>query len=156
MNIYQYRVLKNALVVLFVGLIGGFFFTYKLLQVVVLPPLPLAFETDIPGTVEAWRAVHLGNLMNAIMAMAMVPLFGWAKLSEKQMSRISWALILTIWGNAFFYVFAVFSHNRGLTAGANRFGEGNWAAPLAALPALVAAYALLYATVALFLKLKRP
>ena len=39
----------------------------------------------------------------------------------------------------FFYVFANFAPNRGLTLGANRFGEATLAGALAYLPAIVAA-----------------
>ena len=155
MSEYQLRVVRHTLVVLFLGLVGGFVFTYDLLQQIVLPPLPLAFDFDAPGEPSAWRAVHLGTLMNAIMALALTPLLSFTKTSPKTQSRLSWALVTTIWGNAIFYTFAVFAPNRGLTLGENQFGTGNWAGFVAASAAVVAAYALIAFVVVLFFSLAK-
>ena len=55
------------------------------------------------------------------------------------------ALIVTIWGNACFYLFSIFGTNRGLSLSSERFGDGNAFDALAYLPAVVAAFAALAA-----------
>ena len=69
------------------------------------------------------------------------------KLPASTIKALGWCLIVTVWGNAIFYIGACFTDGRGLTMGPNKFGGGDWANSIAFFAALVAVYAVLYAIV---------
>jgi hypothetical protein len=67
------------------------------------------------------------------------------ELEGRRLAWVGYGLIATAWGNACFYVFSNFAPNRGLTVGANRFGESSLTGLLAVVPALTAAVLVLIA-----------
>ena len=134
--------------VLLVGLLSGLPFAFYLLGSVELWPIP--FKLDVPGfpgSERAWRAAHIGNILNAAMLLAIAGVVPSLRLSASTIKALGWCLIVTVWGNAIFYIGACFTDGRGLTMGANKFGGGDWANSIAFLAALVAVYAVLYAIV---------
>lgn len=140
---------RHGLAAMLVALFAGFMLTYKMIGGITLPPLPLFFEYELPGTTTGWRAVHLGMLMNGMMAVVLGLAVRHFVLAEVTAQRVGWAVVIAVWGNFCFYLFAMFSTNHGLTLGDNRLGAGNWAGVAAFLPAVVGAVTLIYAVAVL-------
>ncbi len=69
---------------------------------------------------------------------------------------MSKALLVTVWGNACFYGFAIFAPNHGLSIGANQMGDGNLAGALAYVPAMIAAVAIVLALMTVIRGTRRP
>ena len=151
----QRRIIQNGLGVILVGLIGGFFLGWKVIGHVSFPPLPIQFDYEVPGTPAAWRAVHTGNVMNGVMALGLAAIFPWFDLSKRLANTISWIIIGVVWGNSVFYGAAVFAPNRGLSMGDNAAGVGNLAGVIAYVPAIAAAYALIFVIVLLLFRVKK-
>jgi len=139
----QRRIIQHGLGVILFGLIGGFFLGWNVIGYISFPPFPIEIDYAIPGTTASWRAVHTGSIMNGIMALVLAALFSWCDLSKRLASKISWTIVVVIWGNAIFYLAAVFAPNHGLSWGSNAAGEGNIAGIIAYIPAIIAAYALI-------------
>ena len=68
MTSYQRLLVQHGLIILFLGLVGGFMLLFAVLGQISLSPIPLAFGYVIPGEPAQWRAVHVGNIMNGLMA----------------------------------------------------------------------------------------
>ena len=151
----QRRIIQNGLGVILFGLIAGFFLGWNVIGYVSFPPFPIEIDYKIPGTTAAWRAVHTGSIMNGIMALVLAALFSWCDLSKKLAGSISWLRIVVIWGNAVFYLAAVFAPNHGLSWGSNAAGAGNIAGIIAYIPAIIAAYALIFVIGLLMTKVKK-
>lgn len=145
----QRLVVRHALIICLLGLVGGFMLAFSALGQISLSPLPIVFDYAIPGEPSQWRAVHVGSIMNGIMAIVFALLIPYLTLSATAVRRISIGLVLTVWGNAFFYIFGIFTPNRGLSLGDNPVGEASWAAPLAFLPAFAVAIVLIVIVVAM-------
>ncbi len=141
---------KNGLAAMIVALIGGFMLTFSMLGGISLSPLPMFFGVEIPGTAAGWRAVHLGMLMNGMMAIVLGLALRWRTVTPRGEALVTWGVLIAIWGNFCFYLFSMFGQNHGLTMGDNRLGPGNWAGALAFLPAIVGAVTLIVALVVLF------
>ena len=54
---------KQGLVVMLLGLIAGFGWTFALLGEVKLSPIPITFMESFPGDPARWRSVHIGCLL---------------------------------------------------------------------------------------------
>jgi hypothetical protein len=73
----------------------------------------------------------------------------WARHSHGRTNVLrrvlAWCLIVTVWGNAVFYVAAAgLTTGRGLTFGANRFGGGDWFNSIGYMTAMVAVFAVIW------------
>ena len=154
-SVAQRRIIQNGLGVILVGLIAGFFLGWNVIGYISFPPFPIEIDYAIPGTTASWRAVHTGNIMNGIMALVLAAIFTWCDLSKRLANRLSWVIILVIWGNSIFYLAAVFAPNHGLSWGSNAAGEGNIAGIIAYIPAIIAAYALIFVISLLLIKVKK-
>ena len=147
----SHRLIKHGIVAMIVALLGGFMLTFSMLGGISLSPLPIFFGYEMPGTAQGWRILHLGMLMNGMMALLLGAVMRWLAVSDQQASRVAWGVIIAVWGNFCFYFFSMFGYNHGLTLGGNRLGEGNWAGAMAFIPAIIGAVTLL---VALFILLR--
>lgn len=145
----SHRLVKHGLAAMIVALLGGFMLTFEMLGGVSFSPLPIFIGMEMPGTVAGWKAVHLGMLMNGMMAIVLGLAIRVLAVEAAAANRVSWAVLIAVWGNFCFYLFAMFGQNHGLTLGDNRLGEGNWAGAAAFLPAILGAITLLYALVVL-------
>ena len=154
-SLYQRFILKNAIIIMIIGLVAGFALGWEVIGGISFPPIPGIIDIEIPGTIRAWRAVHTGNIMNGLMALILAGLFFFCDLSRTLEKRLSWTLVFVIWGNCIFYIAAVFAPNRGLSYANNAAGEGNLAGFIAFIPAFTAAYALIIMLFILLTKLKR-
>ncbi|MEO9601259.1 hypothetical protein [Parasphingorhabdus sp.] len=140
---FQRIMFLNGLTICLIGLIGGFLLIFSILGGISLSPVPLVLDYQIPGTPAAWKAVHVGNIMNGLMAIIFALALPKLTLTRAAKKFVAYGTILTIWGNACFYVFGVFAPNRGLSLGDNSLGEGNWAGVLAFTPAFIGALVLI-------------
>jgi hypothetical protein len=141
--------IKNGLAGLLLALIGGFMLTFKMLGGISFSPVPIFIDYDLPGTVAGWRAVHLGMLLNGMMAIVIGTVVRLFVLADGQASTVRWGVLIALWGNFCFYLFSMFGYNHGLTLGANRLGEGNWAGAAAFIPAVVGAVTLITVVIVL-------
>jgi hypothetical protein len=64
----------------------------------------------------------------------MLPVLGF---SQKAAARLGWVIIGTGWANSLFYWAALFSANRALSFGSNRYGEGGVVSAIGLAPALL-------------------
>ena len=134
----------HGLAIVFIGLLLGIGLLASLIGG--LEPVPgniVAFQ--LPGTPAAWARAHVGSLLNGVLIVVAALAAHHVGLAEKTRRRVTWMLLVTGYGNAIFYVAAIFAPNRALTFGDNRFGASNAAAVLGLLPALVAAVVALIA-----------
>lgn len=140
---HQRTLLRHGLIIILIGLVGGFCLLFSVLGNISFSPLPFNIDYQLPGTPAQWRAVHVGNIMNGIMAIIFALLMGHLYLSDKAKRFVTYGLVATIWGNALFYIFGIFTPNKGLSLGDNNVGEANWAAIIAFLPAFIVAFVLM-------------
>lgn len=120
------------------GMLAGFALGFELVGS--LSPAPGAEATlDFPGTEHGWRAAHVGCVTNGLLLLGVAAALPRLVLTAARTRFVTWALIAVAWGNTAFYVLSNFAPNRGLSLGANRFGEASLAGALAYLPAIVAA-----------------
>ncbi len=142
-------IIRQALWVMMIGLIGGFGWAFALLGEVRLSPIPVTFFESFPGDQARWRGVHLGCLLNGILALVLAANLRWFELSASAAKAIQLGVIITLWGNTAFYIFAVFAQNRGLSLGGNVQGPGSVFGALSYLGGMIAAFALIYVIVRL-------
>lgn len=143
------RLVKHGVAAMIVALLAGFGLIFSMLGGVSLSPLPVFFELSIPGDPAGWRAVHVGTLMNGLMAILLGVVITRYRLGETASAVVSWGVIIAVWGNFLFYLFGMFAPNHALTVGDNRLGESNLASLIAFFPALLGAITLLLALVVL-------
>ncbi len=144
------RVIKHGILALIVALAGGFALIFSMIQGISLSPLPVFIDVIIPGTPEGWRILHVGMLMNGIMAVALGLVLDRLSVTVRGEVIAGWGIILAVWGNFLFYLFGMFAPNHGLTLGDNAMGEGTLAGAIAFFPALLGAVSLISALVVMF------
>src|SRR5438132_726518 len=87
-----------------------------------------------------------GRLLNGTMRLAAAGVFHRLTLTPGLRRALAGGLIVTVWGNAIFYVVAAcLTTGRGLSFGANRFGGGDWFNSVGYLTAMVAVFAVILA-----------
>lgn len=144
MDRYQKIMMRHGFYVILLGLLGGFGLAFNVLGEIALSPFPFRIDYQIPGDSDRWRAVHTGNIMNGLMAVVLALVVTKLQLREGARTFICFGTVFTVWGNAFFYVFSVFSPNRGLSMSSSKIGDPNWASVLAYVPAILAAITLIF------------
>ena len=123
---YQALMIGHGALVVLAGLVLGFGFIFSLIGEINLWPVPGHWAIEMPGNERAWRAAHIGNILNGVMAMAGGVSLPYARLKAGAEKFVAWSFIIAIWGNFGFYVFsALGATGRGLTFGANKFGGGD-------------------------------
>mgnify|MGYP000315381249 CR=1 FL=1 len=144
------RVIKHGILALIVALVGGFALIFSMIQGISLSPLPVFIDVIIPGSPEGWRILHVGMLMNGIMAVALGLVLDRLSVTVRGEAIAGWGIILAVWGNFLFYLFGMFAPNHGVTMGDNALGEGTLAGAIAFFPALLGAVSLISALVVMF------
>ena len=147
---YSNVLVKNGLAAMLVALIAGFLLIFSMIGGILLSPIPYLISFDMPGTTQGWRVLHLGMLMNGLMAIALGLAMRWYALTDNTAMRIHLGTSIAVWGNFCFYLFGMFAPNHGVTLEANRLGEASLYGALAFFPALLGAITLFYATYVLF------
>lgn len=142
---YAHLLLKHGLAALLVGLLAGFFLIFSMIGGMSLSPIPVLIAFELPGSPQGWRIVHLGMLLNGLMAIGLALLMRRVFLDSGQAFRVFAGVAIAVWGNFCFYIFGMFAPNHGVTLEANRLGEASMAGALAFFPALLGAITLIYA-----------
>ncbi|CAA0092540.1 Styrene-oxide isomerase [Zhongshania aliphaticivorans] len=142
---YSSKLMRHGFAGILVSLVTGFILIFAMLGGASLSPIPILIEFDVPGTVQGWRTVHIGMMMNGIMAVALACAMRTVYLNETQAFRVFGGTVLAVWANFMFYFFGMFAPNHGLTLEANALGEASMAGALAFFPALLGAITLFYA-----------
>lgn len=146
----QALMIAHGGLVLLLGMLCGLPFAFHLLGRIELWPIPWAIDLTVPGTERGWRAAHVGNILNGTMLLAAAAVVHRLTLAPGLRRVLAGCLIVTVWGNAVFYVVAAcLTTGRGLTFGANRFGGGDWFNSLGYLTAMLAVFAVMLALVLL-------
>ena len=101
---YQALLIGNGAFVLLIGLLMGFVFS--LIGKIELWPIPGSWEIHMPADDRAWRAAHVGNILNGLMAMAAGLCLLHLSLRPGPQKFVTWSFVIAIWGNVGFYVFA--------------------------------------------------
>lgn len=148
-TLYSHRLIKNGILAMLFSLVAGFMLIFSMLGAISLSPLPIFIDASIPGTPQGWRIVHLGMMMNGLMAILLGASLRWLSVSTRGAAIVSWGTIIAIWGNFTFYLFGMFAPNHGLTWQTNRLGEANLAGAIAFFPALLGAVTLFVALIVL-------
>lgn len=148
-NFYSNKLLKHGLFAMLLGLFGGFLLAFSMLGAIGVSPIPFSIEVDFPGTSRGWRILHVGTLMNGMMAALIAIAMKHFFLSDRQARWIFLGIAIAIWGNFCFYLFGMFAPNHGLSIGANRLGEASLAGAFAYLPAMLAAVTAIVALIIL-------
>lgn len=145
--------LKHGMLVMIVGLVGGFGLAFSILGQISLSPIPLVIPYELPGTTQAWARIHTGCLMNGLMLILFALALPKFPLGAHTVQRISLGFILIAWSNVLFYIFGALSPNRGLALSETPAGGANWASFLAYIPAVIAAVLLILILIKLLISL---
>lgn len=139
------------------GLISGIILIFSVLHEVAIWP-GVSFPFTLPGDVSTWRGAHAGALLNGVMCLLMVFLVGKLTNDEKAIGRISYALVLMVWGNGIFYIARAWGATRGLAVVSEKYGSGNIFDMISILAAstamLTTFYAVIYFLILIRQKLK--
>ncbi|MCI5061521.1 hypothetical protein [Algiphilus sp.] len=139
---HAHRMMKNGIASMLLAMIGGFFLTFEMLGGISFSPVPVFMDMEIPGSARGWRILHIGMLMNGIMAIALAVALKALVLSGGRAAIVSWGVIVAVWGNALFYLFGMFAPNHGLSLHDSPLGEASLAGALAFVPAIIGAVTL--------------
>ena len=114
----------NGLGLFIVGILFGWAWFFHLLGEIVVWPLPVQIEVEIPGDSRGFRMGHMEAITNGLLLMALA--FGgqFMRLSGKEFKVLFWTALVTTWlftlpamANAFF-------ETRGLAFGGGPFKAG--------------------------------
>ena len=114
----------NGLGLLVVGILFGWAWFFHLLQQVVLWPLPVQIDVQIPGDSRAFRMGHMEAITQGLLLMALAfgGQFMW--LSKKQFSLLYWTALVTGWMFTLPAMANTFFGTRGLALGGGPFQPG--------------------------------
>jgi hypothetical protein len=146
---YSSKLVRHGLAGILFSLVAGFILIFSMIGGASLSPVPILIEFDVPGTIKGWRGVHIGMMMNGIMAVTLGCAMRAVYLNKTQAFRVFCGTVIAVWGNCMFYVFGMFAPNHGLTLEANALGEASFAGALAFFPALIGAITLFYAVISM-------
>jgi len=120
----QATLFLNGLGLFVLAILFGWVWFFHLLEAIVVWPLPIYIEVDIPGDSRAFRMGHMEAITQGLLLMALA--FGgqFMRLSKKEFGVFMWTGIITAW---FFTVPAMantFFGTRGLAFGGGPFEPG--------------------------------
>ncbi len=116
----------NGLGLFIVGILFGWAWFFSLLEQIVLWPLPVQIDVQIPGDSRAYRMGHMEAITQGLLLMALAfgGQFMW--LSKKQFNLLFWSALVTGWMFTLPAMANTFFGTRGLA-----FGGGPFKASLA-------------------------
>ncbi|MFT5692292.1 MAG: hypothetical protein ACI92E_001624 [Oceanicoccus sp.] len=116
----------NGLGLFVVAILFGWVWFFHLLGEIVVWPLPIQIEVDIPGDSRAFRMGHMEAITQGLLLMALA--FGgqFMKLSQKEFRGLFWTAMITTWLFTLPAMANTFFGTRGLA-----FGGGPFKASLA-------------------------
>lgn len=92
--------IANGAIIFFLGLMGGFLFIFSLLGEITIWPIPGSIKVQMPADERAWRAMHTGNILNALMLIGAGLALSRVRLGEAAEKFVCWGLIVAGWGNS--------------------------------------------------------
>ncbi|PCJ70374.1 MAG: hypothetical protein COA62_07195 [Rhodobiaceae bacterium] len=106
-----------------VGLAFGWVWFFHLLGEIVLWPLPIQIEVNIPGDARSFRMGHMEAITQSLMLMALA--FGgqFMALSKKEFTALFWSALITAWLFTLPAMANTFFGTRGLAFGGGPFKE---------------------------------
>lgn len=113
----------NGLGLFIVGILFGWAWFFHLLQEIVLWPLPVQIDVQVPGDSRAFRMGHMEAITQGLLLMALAfgGQFMW--LSKKQFSVLFWSALITAWLFTLPAMANTFFGTRGLAFGGGPFKE---------------------------------
>lgn len=116
----------NGIGLFIVGILFGWAWFFHLLERIVLWPLPVQIDVQIPGDSRAYRMGHMEAITQGLLLMALAfgGQFMW--LSQKQFKWLFWSALITGWMFTLPAMANTFFGTRGLA-----FGGGPFKASLA-------------------------
>jgi hypothetical protein len=120
----------------------GWTWFFHLLNEIVLWPLPVQIEVDIPGDSRAFRMGHMEAITHGLLLMAMA--FGgqFMLLKKKEFAVLFWSALITGWMFTLPAMANTFFGTRGLAFGGGPFKPGlaNDIIYLSGMPPVVAVH----------------
>jgi hypothetical protein len=113
----------NGLGLFVVGILFGWAWFFHLLQEIVLWPLPVQIDVQVPGDSRAFRMGHMEAITQGLLLMALAfgGQFMWLK--ERQFSLLFWTGLITAWMFTLPAMANTFFGTRGLAFGGGPFKE---------------------------------
>ncbi len=114
----------NGLGLFIVGVLFGWVWFFHLLGEIVVWPLPIQIEVEIPGDSRGFRMGHMEAITNGLLLMALA--FGgqFMRLSGKEFKVLFWTALVTTWLFTLPAMANVFYETRGLAFGGGPFKPG--------------------------------
>ena len=111
----------NGLGLFIAGILFGWTWFFHLLQEIVLWPLPIQIEVEIPGDSRAFRMGHMEAITQGLLLMALA--FGgqFMRLSKKEFTILFWTALITAWMFTLPAMANTFFATRGLAFGGGPF-----------------------------------
>lgn len=135
---WQRVMIMNGALVSFFGLLAGFLLMFHVLGAIHVWPL-FTIEATIPGSHSAWRAAHVGPLLNGVLCIAIALCYPLVALTPRMLRAVSIGMVYTVWANANFYACSVFGKAHALTgSGTPKLPEANLFDAVGLMPAMVA------------------
>lgn len=114
----------NGVGLFIVGLLFGWVWFFHLLGEIVLWPLPIQIEVNIPGDARSFRMGHMEAITQGLLLMALA--FGgqFMKLREMEFRALFWSGLVTAWLFTLPAMANTFFGTRGLAFGGGPFKSG--------------------------------
>jgi hypothetical protein len=111
----------NGVGLFIVGILFGWVWFFHLLGEVVLWPLPIQVEVDIPGDSRGFRMGHMEAITQGLLVMAIA--FGgqFMRLTKRQFLLLFWSGLICAWMFTLPAMANVFFETRGLAFGGGPF-----------------------------------
>ncbi|TPQ33943.1 styrene-oxide isomerase StyC [Cupriavidus pinatubonensis] len=132
----QRSMVGHAMLILFIGMIAGMGLLSSLIGGVEWWPGKL-LSFQLPGPTDAWVRTHLGGMLNAFLILLVALVLPILQVNAQRARVVGWLFVCTGWANTVFYWAAIFSANRALTFGDNRFGASSLFSVIGLIPGLV-------------------
>lgn len=116
----------NGVGLFIVGVLFGWVWFFHLLGEIVLWPLPIQIEVDIPGDARSFRMGHMEAITQGLLLMALAFGAQFMKLKEMEFRVLFWSGLVTAWLFTLPAMANTFFGTRGLA-----FGGGPFKATLA-------------------------
>lgn len=113
----------NGIGLFIVGILFGWTWFFHLLGEIVLWPLPIQIEVDIPGDSRGFRMGHMEAITHGLLLMAFA--FGGQlmRLSKKEYSVFFWSALINAWFFTLTAMVNAFAGTRGLAFGGGPFRD---------------------------------
>lgn len=138
LNTIQRRLVGHGLSVILCAMFAGFALGISLVGGLEISPGSIK-PISLGGTPAGWARMHVGAVTNGLLLIAIAFMLPRIGFSIRSQNRIAWTFVAIAWANTIFYFFGNLSPNRGITFGANRFGDSTVYGLLAMVPGSIGA-----------------